>query len=735
MRLFFLVALLLSCKTAFSQSEGKITGTVKDENGQPVENALFIFLPGGSHFFSDSIGRFEFEKPAKATMLVVSASGFLRDTLSTQGKNIHVILKESGRRSPEIQVSEMRNPGQIDFKSASLNLKIDRQELRKAACCNLSESFETSPMVDVSFPDPISGTRQIQMLGLAGQYSGYSFENQSIPNGILGAAASGLIPGPWLESIQVQKGIGSVSSGYSALAGQINSNFLAADSAAKTEINGFVSSMGRLEANLVTPLRKSAEGGTQVFLHANNNLMDMDFNRDGYRDFPRGFQGNAMLRSSHRSGKNGIVKLALQTYRDQRTGGSLDFKGNTPSTFPGFGFFSDIAGLELSGKTGFVLPGNIYRSIGLPFTGGWRENQQLAGKNEIKLKEKYFSFDPVWQCDLGRRGSGLKAGLSWAGRSREEILHQLQYMNVFRRYSIQEQRIGGFAEYNLVLSPGLLMVAGTRADFHNLYGWRHSPRMHLRYESDAGLVMRVSAGQAWQDPEIFSQHLNYFFSGRKMELQGSDFSLPYGLKAEKGRSIGLSATYSYRILPGRGSFLAEGYLNKIDNQVIADAESSGILRFYNARVPGNSNTLALQFDQNFGRQISLRMAYRYSASWLAYQSGTMARPLLAFHRAFLHLDVKPGKNYQVNSTLNLNGPKRLYGGHEKSPAFVTIQGQLSKTWSNGMELAFGVENLGNFRQKVLIISPDSPQNPEFDAARVWGPATGTMVYCNFRLHL
>ena len=47
---------------------------------------------------------------------------------------------------------------------------ISQEELRKAACCNLAESFETNPSVDATFTDAVTGSKQIQMMGLSGKY-------------------------------------------------------------------------------------------------------------------------------------------------------------------------------------------------------------------------------------------------------------------------------------------------------------------------------------------------------------------------------------------------------------------------------------------------------------------------------------------------------------------------------------------------------------------------------------
>ena len=73
---------------------------------------------------------------------------------------------------------------------------INKDELFKAACCNLGESFTTNPSVDVNYSDAATGARQIKLLGLSGTYVQMMTEN--LPN-FRGAAAPfslGYVPGP-----------------------------------------------------------------------------------------------------------------------------------------------------------------------------------------------------------------------------------------------------------------------------------------------------------------------------------------------------------------------------------------------------------------------------------------------------------------------------------------------------------------------------------------------------------
>ena len=101
-------------------------------------------------------------------------------------------------------------------------VKISEEELLKAACCNLSESFETNPSVDVNHNDAITGTKQIEMLGLKSPYILITEENIPMVRGASQTYGLGFTPGTWIESIQVTKGMGSVINGYESIVGQIN---------------------------------------------------------------------------------------------------------------------------------------------------------------------------------------------------------------------------------------------------------------------------------------------------------------------------------------------------------------------------------------------------------------------------------------------------------------------------------------------------------------------------------
>ena len=176
---------------------------------------------------TDNTGKFNLEiidtLPAK---LVISFVGYKSDTILINKSGEYKILLKSNIELNAVTV-EGRQDATVISTIKPLNSElIGEKELLKAACCNLSESFETNPSVNVSYTDAITGAKEIQMLGLSGIYSQIMTEN--IPNirGLASTYGLSYIPGTWMESIQITKGSGSVANGYESTTGQINVEYL-----------------------------------------------------------------------------------------------------------------------------------------------------------------------------------------------------------------------------------------------------------------------------------------------------------------------------------------------------------------------------------------------------------------------------------------------------------------------------------------------------------------------------
>jgi len=131
-------------------------------------------------------------------------------------------MKTDQKKLKEVEVTGKLDDNYISKLNPRQVQVLNKGELYKAACCNLSESFETNSSVDVSYSDAITGAKQIQLLGLSGIYSQIQTENIPLIRGLASTYGLNYIPGSWMESIQISKGTSSVINGYESITGQIN---------------------------------------------------------------------------------------------------------------------------------------------------------------------------------------------------------------------------------------------------------------------------------------------------------------------------------------------------------------------------------------------------------------------------------------------------------------------------------------------------------------------------------
>jgi len=178
----YLIATLLLLAAAPAAAQEVLRGHIlgRDANGltTPVAGASVYWLGTSRGTTADSAGMFVLPLEKESSRLVVRHAAYFPDTLDIgEQRHLAVVLRQNTTEVDEVRITAERPGTAIDYLSPASTQRISQRELGKAACCNLSESFETNPSVDVSFTDAITGARQIEMLGLSGVYTQTTLEN------------------------------------------------------------------------------------------------------------------------------------------------------------------------------------------------------------------------------------------------------------------------------------------------------------------------------------------------------------------------------------------------------------------------------------------------------------------------------------------------------------------------------------------------------------------------------
>lgn len=719
-----------------------VMGVVVQETAKgkliPLQHATIYAPESHQTVLTDSEGVFQIPLQLPASV-IITYSGLKPDTLLLEHRNMLQVVLHQGQKTilREIVVRSRSRTSFVASLQTTNTLQITSRELTKAACCNLSESFETSPAVDVSYADALTGLKQIQLLGLAGQYTQLLTENTPETRGLAGALGLTFIPGPWIESIQVTRGIGSVVNGYESISGQINVETVKPDQRDRLLLNTYVNQMGRLESNLNVNSTIGKHWSTGLLLHADAMTMNQDGNKDGFMDLPRGHQYNMIHRWKYQDDNGWIFQVAFKALTDQRRAGETAYESSTDYlTTRHYGVETDTRQYGLTVKAGYSFPGEKYRSIGFIAHAGNYTQKAAYGIRGYSGEQHTNTAQLIYQDILGNTNHKYRAGLSIQSDRYDETFMQQRYLR-------KETIPGAFAEYTFTYN-NIQAVAGIRADHHNYFGWQTTPRLHIKWDLGTKTTLRANAGSGFRMANLFAENPAAFVSSRNLVLL-APHTFGYGFDPEKAWNYGLSIQQKTKLAGLPGNFSIDLYYTRFSKQVVADADAApNQLIFAPLNGKSYSGSLQLEWNQPVRKNIDLRMAWRILNVKTSYQTRLLEKPLVARYRAFLNLAWEPDAHWKLDVTGQWISSKRLPGTStnpsdkqfpNRSPGFYQFSGQVSRKLGTHWELYLGAENLSNYKQQQLIIDPGNPFGPYFDASMVWGPVTGTVVYWGTRFRL
>lgn len=706
----------------------------------PLMNASAIWLGTGKGVTTDSLGYFEITHNGTDNRLIISYTGYKSDTITVTNINELKIVMASNSQLRGVTVTNSFRSSYISTVSPIRTEVMTSRELLKAACCNLSESFETNPSVDVSYNDAVTGSKQIQLLGLSGNYTQLTVENLPGPRGLATPLGLNSIAGPWIESIQLTKGVGSVANGFESIAGQINVELKKPENSEKLLANIYVNEFGKTDLNVNTAIKISKKWSGSLLLHDNFlNNKNIDFNKDGFRDLPTGNQFSLVNRYKFDNSKGMMVQLGFKLMTDRKTGGQTEFDATTDKgTNNHYGLSINTNRYEGFAKIGYVFPQKVYKSIGLQLAGISHTQDSYFGLTNYYAKQQSFYSNLIYQSIIGTTIHKFRTGVSF---------QYDQYNEDFKNNNYKRTEIvpGAFFEYTYTPNEKFSAVGGIRIDNNNLYNTFITPRLNIRYEPIKGSVFRGSIGRGQRTANIFAENTSVFVSARQVNIITTNTGGAYGLNPEIAWNKGISFDQKFRLFQRNASLNIDFYRNDFIDQVIVDVENARQVQFYNLAGKSYSNSFQTELTINPVNKLDIRLAYRYFDVKTTYSNQLQERPFISGHRAFISADYAVN-NWKFDYTITYNGKKRIPSTTNNpppfklanySPDFVLMSAQISKTVGkkNPMDFYIGAENITNFFQQNVIVSAEQPFSPYFDASMVWGPINGRMLYAGWRLKI
>ncbi|TDQ82816.1 TonB-dependent receptor domain-containing protein [Sphingobacterium yanglingense] len=724
-----------------------ITGVVVNEDGKaeltPIVGVNIKWLEAPTkQTTSNENGVFKIKHEKGYKHLIFSHPGMQADTIVVKDLHEVLVIHSKDNVLSEVVVSRSKKATYINKLNPNRMEVLTTKELFKAACCDLSESFSTNASVDVVSNDAVTGSKQIQMLGLSGIYTQLTVEGLPGPRGFATPLGLNSIAGTWINSIEISKGIGSVVNGFENMAGQINIELKKPHETDRLFFNAYANNMGRTDINLNLAQKLNDKWSVGFLLH--DNFMynkGMNYSKNGYRDAPVGNLFSGINRWHYEDGKGVIAQFGVKYLKDDRTGGHTDFNKSTDKgTTNRYGIGFDNQRIEGFAKIGYVFPENRLRSIGLQLSGSNYKQDSYFGLTNYRSEQSSGYANLIFQDVIGSIAHKYKVGASISYDDYDETITEYN----FKR---KEAVTGAFAEYTFSPAENFDAVLGLRQDYNSLYGWFTTPRAVVRYAPTSTTTLRLSSGRGQRTANIFAENMSIFASSRTIDFASlANQNNAYGLKPEVSWNTGLTFDQDFQLFGREAGISMELFHNNFQNQVVIDFENPRAVSFYNLEGKSFSNSLQTELRFMPAQHFEARFAYRLLDVQTDYASGRLQKPLTAKHRGFMNLAYNLHSGWSFDYTLNVVGKKRMpstaanpveYQLPENSKSYVTMNAQVSRKLgkNKNIDIYVGGENLTNYYQKDPILGFDQPFGQYFDTNLLWGPLTGRMFYTGVRYHI
>ena len=656
-------------------------------------------------------------------MLHLYAFGQANDTLQTDSiktqnlQNITITSRRAGTR----RISGPTN--------AQL---IMRDELFKAACCNLGESFTTNPSVDVNYSDAATGAKQIKLLGLSGTYVQMLTENLPNFRGAAAPFALDYVPGPWMKSIQVSKGSSSVRNGYESITGQIDIEYLKPDDEQGVTINLFGNTMGRFEANADANLHLDSRLSTEILAHFQNEWGHHDQNDDGFQDQPNVRQWNLQNRWKWK-GDRYLFHAGLGIIKEKREGGQTTHSSHlSPNTTHLYKIGVETDRYEGYMKHAFILDPEHGTNIALMGNMALHLMDANYGEKQYGVNQKNAYAQLLFETNFTEQHN-LSAGLSL----NHDYLSEELRVKSEEFATAKETTPGAYVQYTYNLDNKLTAMAGIRADHSNRYGTFVTPRFHVKYTPNEIISLRLSAGKGYRTVYALAENNNLLASGRTLVIDD--------LKQEEAWNYGVSTSWYIPLFEKTLKVNAEYYHTHFSQQAVIDYDSDPT-KIHIANLDGKSYSNTIQVDATYPivSGLELTAAWRLNDVKCTYGGELMEKPLTSRYKGLVTASYKtPLGLWQFDATLQLNGGGRMptpYTLADGTPswdsrfkAYEQVSAQITR-WFRHFSVYIGGENLTGFRQKHPIINAANPWSDTFDPTMVWGPVQGAMFYAGIRIN-
>lgn len=724
-----ILCVLFSTTQLYSQQKQTIKITIYDKKTDEALYGVNVqWLDTLIGTTSDEVGIANLEVvsnlPAKA---IISYVGYQSDTVLFNDTKDRTINLLSDVQLNEVSIKAKRKTNYISSMHSAKTEKIMYDEMKKAACCNLSESFQTNASADVNYSDAITGAKEIRLLGLNGTYVQNLIEGVPFMRGVTATFGLDHVPAPWIKSIALSKGLPSVKNSYEGITGSMNVEFKSSfNDTTKLFFDMFANQNGRIETNVLLNHKINKKLGTMLMANGAFVPIKQDMNHDGFLDQPLMKQYNLLNRWNYHADKV-EGQYMVKVLSENRIAGQTNKHHHFDETQPLYNININTKRIEVFAKTGFIFDDHGDKSLGTQFSGVYHQQKSNFGNQIFNTKQASFTGTILYQTTIKNDNHVITSGANFIYDKIDESIDSLSFNRNDLIPSV-------FVEYTYKWKEKITLVAGIRGDYHSrIAGFQANPRVHAKFSVTPTTTIRVAAGSGFRVPNILTENQSLLASSRSIEFQQNP-------TVEKAWNYGVSITQEFHLFNREGNINVDFYRTDFTKQAIIDIDqANGKAIIYNLQGKSFSNSFLIELNYELLKGLDVKMAYRLEDVRSMYHNVLLRKPLQALNKGLVALSyTTPKHQWQFDVNMSVNGKRRLPNsfesntGNRYSPRYVLLNAQILKTFKHA-EIFVGCENITNYHQKNVILG--QPFSTFFDTYQVYAPIMGANMYGGFRIYI
>ncbi|MEQ8572484.1 MAG: TonB-dependent receptor, partial [Fulvivirga sp.] len=313
---------------------------------------------------------------------------------------------------------------------------------------------------------------------------------------------------------------------------------------------------------------------------------------------------------------------------------------------------------------------------------------------------------------------------------------------------------GVFAQNEWELSKNFTALAGARLDHYDAHGLIFSPRLNLKFKPASSTTIRTNFGTGFRVVNLFTED-HAFITGQR------EVVIAEALKPETSLNGALNINHLYTVGNSQGMIDIDAYYTYFENKIIPNYDDPNVIVY--ANTTGHALTKGLGFNVNhdFYWPLSLSLGFNWQEATETEPDGNGedVERKIEFAQdysgvATLNYRIKKAK-MTVGYTARITGPMALpevfdldENGSPMKTARPTISKpfsfhniQVSKDFSNGLNVYLGVQNLFDYRQPVSpLVGYNDPNanigfSNSFDTSYAYAPIHGRELYLGIKWEL